>query len=251
MLNFAADMNQKLIQLSQRYVRALRKHLKPGSRASLPAALGLGRQAVALGLETLGLSRIHAQALVVLKLSRCKNRLTRRAEIFFARANALIEETHRAARQTKARLSRLKATLGRRTEALAAGNRQLHQGVVRRKVREAAARKSGRHHSKSLKESLELQTMLRQLTHRALAAQEAERTKISHGLQDEIAQTLLGINVRLLAMKQDALCNNKGLKNQIASTQRLVLKSAQSVRQFARELNGHPPAFKPLAATKL
>lgn len=244
-------MKQKLIRLSQRYVTALRKHLKPGARASLRAALGLGRQAAALGLETLELARIHAHALVALQLSGRKNKLTRRAEIFFAKANTLIEETHRAARQTQVRLNRLKAALGRRTAALAASNCQLQQGVVRRKVMADAAEQNGRHHQKSLAESLALQQRLRQLTHRAMAAQEVERKKISHELQDEIAQTLLGINVRLLTMKQAALGNTKGFKHEIASTQRLVVKSARSVRQFARELNGHPSAFKPLAATKL
>ena len=45
---------------------------------------------------------------------------------------------------------------------------------------------------------------LRRLTHQILSAQEAERKKISHELRDEIAQTLLGINVRLLTLKRAA-----------------------------------------------
>jgi two-component system sensor histidine kinase UhpB len=83
---------------------------------------------------------------------------------------------------------------------------------------------------------------LRQLAHRALAAQEDERHKISHELQDEIAQTLLGINVRLLSLKQKSRSETNGLKHEIASTQRLVVNSARSVRRFARELNMHQPA---------
>jgi signal transduction histidine kinase len=71
-----------------------------------------------------------------------------------------------------------------------------------------------------------------------LAAQEEERKKISRGLQNEIAQTLLGINVRLFSLKQEARCNTKRLKNEIASTQRLVVKSAKSVRRVAREFGG-------------
>jgi two-component system sensor histidine kinase UhpB len=98
-----------------------------------------------------------------------------------------------------------------------------------------AAGKSRVHHTKCPEESLALEKHLRQLAHRALAAQEDERHKISHELQDEIAQTLLGINVRLLSLKQEARNNTKGLKNKIASTQRLVVKSAKSVRRVARE----------------
>src|SRR5471030_2228174 len=231
-------MKQNLLDLSRRYVTALEKHLKQGPGASLRPALKLGRQAVALGLETLELARIHEQALVQLQLSNVKNAFTKLAGVFFTVANTLIEETHRAARQTKVHLGRLMTKLGHRTEELAVSNRQLQRGVVRRKVMEQDAEKNGKHHDKCLEESLQLQKRLRQLTHRVMAAQEEERKSISRELQDEIAQTLLGINVRLLTLKQQARNNTKGLKNEIASTQRLVLKSAKSVRRVAREFGG-------------
>jgi len=93
----------------------------------------------------------------------------------------------------------------------------------------------------SLKNSIHLQRRLRQLTHQVLAAQEDERTKISHELQDEVAQTLLGLNVRLLLLKQTARSKAMGLKNQIASAQRLAVKSTTLVRRLARELDHHQP----------
>jgi signal transduction histidine kinase len=204
--------------------------------------LGLGRRAVALGLETLELARIHEQALVTLELSKIKNGLTKLAGIFFTEANTAVVETHRAARQSKVHLSRMKETLSQRTEELAVSNRKLQRGIVRRKVMEDAFEKSGKHHNKCLEESLQLQKRLQQLTHRVLAAQEDDRKSISRELQDEIAQTLLGINVRLLTLKQQARNNTKGLKNEIASTQRLVVKSAKSVRRVARELGFRQPA---------
>jgi len=228
-------MKQKLISLSQRYVTALRKHLKPGSRASLQPALSLGRRAVILGLETLELARIHERALAVLELSKSKNGLAKRAGIFFTEAIAPIVETHRAARQSKNELNRVNGTLARRTAELSTTNHQLQRGIVRRKNVEAAHKKSDRHYIKLLKESLQMQESLRHLTHQLLAAQEDEREKISRELQNEIAQTLLGINVRLLSLKQEARNNKKGLKNEIASTQRLVIKSAKSMRRIARK----------------
>ena len=232
-------MKQKLIRLSQQYVTTLRRHLQPGARALPPGetALALGRQMVACGLETLDLARMHEQALATLELSKSKNGELKRAQIFFTEANAPIEATHRPAQQSQVRLRRMKATLGERTVELAATHRQLQRGAVRRKVLEEAAEKNGRHHDKCQAESHQLQKRLRQLTHRVLAAQEDERKSISHELQDEIAQTLLGINVRLLALKQEARSSTQGLKDEIASTQRLVVKSAQSVRRFARELS--------------
>ena len=188
-----------------------------------------------LGLEILDLARIHEQALTALEFAKSKNGQIRRAEQFFDEAIIPIVETHRAARQNKVHLNRARETLGQRTEQLAANNRKLQRGVVRRKGLEDAAAKSGKEHKKCLEESLELQRRLRQLTHRVLAAQEDERKKISRELQNEIAQTLLGINIRLLSLKRESRVNTKGLKNEIASTQRLVIKSAKSVRRAARE----------------
>jgi signal transduction histidine kinase len=234
-------MKQNLTRLSQRYVTALRKHLKQGPQSSLQPALKLGRQAVAFGVETLELARIHERAITTLEVSNSKNGFIKQAEIFFTEAITPIVETHRAPRQGKIDLKRLKETLGQRTEELAVTNRQLQRGVVRRKAMEDAFEKNGKHHNKCLEESLQLQKRLRQLTHRVLAAQEDARKSISHELQDEIAQTLLGINVRLLTLKQQARNNTKGLKNEIASTQRLVVKSAKSVRRVARELGLHRP----------
>jgi signal transduction histidine kinase len=230
-------MKQNLTRLSRRYATALRKHLKLGPRASLQPALRLGRQAVALGLETLELARIHEQALAVLELSKGKNGLTLRAEIFFTEAIAPIVETHDAARQRKNELNRVNGTLDRRTAELAATNRLLQRGITRRESVEAALKKSGLHYARLLKESRQLQQGLQRLTHQVLATQENERKKISHELQDEVAQTLLGINVRLLSLKQGARTNTKGLKKEIASTQRLVINSAKFVRRFARELD--------------
>jgi len=228
-------MKQKITGLSQRYVTALRKHLEQGPRASLLPALGLGRRAVALGLETLDLARMHERAVTTLALSTRKDGFMARANIFFTEAITPIEETHQAARKAKTHLRQLTEKLGRRTVELAATNGQLRRGIVRRKIVEAALKKSGERYARLLKDSLQLQEGLRQLTHQVLAAQEEERQKISHELQDEIAQTLLGINVRLLSLKAEARINTRGLKNEIAGTQQLVAKSAQSVRQAARK----------------
>lgn len=93
----------------------------------------------------------------------------------------------------------------------------------------AALRK---HQKKSLEKSLQVQQRLRHLTHRVLAAQEDERRKISHELQDEIAQTLLGIKVRLLNLKT-AVSGRGNLAKEIASTQRLVVDSIQTINRFA------------------
>ena len=97
-------------------------------------------------------------------------------------------------------------------------------------------KKNGKCHDKCLKESLELQKCLRQLTHHVLAAQEDECKQISLELHDEIAQTLLAIHVRLNFLKQQNRSNTDGLTDEIASARQLVAESAKRVRKFAREL---------------
>ena len=111
--------------------------------------------------------------------------------------------------------------------------------------------KPGKPQAKVLKESLQLQKKLRHLTHRVLVAQEDEREKLSHELRDEIAQTLLGLNVRLLLLKQTAQNKAGDLKNEIASAQRLVVKSATLVRRLARELDNHRPTLNERTVTTI
>jgi signal transduction histidine kinase len=235
-------MKRKLSGLSRRYVAALRTHLKQGRRADLLPAVGLGHRAVVLGVETLAMARIHERALAALDIAADKLAQLRRAEVFFAEAITPIVDTHRAARQSRSDLSRVNATLDRRTAELAASNHQLQRGILRRKNVETALKKSGEHYTKLLKDSLQLPDGLRHLTHKILLAQEKERQTLSQQLQNEIAQTLLGIQVRLLSLKTAAKGSPATLAKEIAGTQRLVEESVQAINRFARELDIHQDA---------
>lgn len=232
-------MKRKLSALSHLYAKALKKHLKEGPHASLMPARGLGRQAVRLGLETLDVARIHTGALATMEASSSRDGMIQRAEIFFTEVVSPIEMTHLAALETNVRLSQLNKTLDLRTVDLTAANRFLKQSIARRKTTERALRKSGGHSKKLLEESRRLQKDLQHLTHQILSLQEDKRKNVSHELQDEVGQTLLGINVRLFTLKQDAAVNAKGFKKNIAGTQRLVEESIRSINRFARELNLH------------
>ena len=229
-------MKRKLTRLSVEYTAALRRHLKGGRGASLQSARRLGRQAVASGLETLDLARIHVVALASLEASGSRDGIIKRAELFFIEAITPIERTHRASREASGDLNRLTKTLGRRTAELATSGSHLKQGIVQRKAAEQALKNSGKHRAGLLEQSHLLQERLRQMTRRILLAQENKRAKISRELHDEIAQTLLGINVRLVALKKDATVNAKGLKKEVASTRRLVEKSKKTLSRFVGEL---------------
>ena|ERR1041384_8230647 len=81
-VNSANKMKRNLSAMSQQYVTALKKHPKQGPRASLEPARGLGRQAVAIGLETLDVARMHEGALATLESSSSRDGIIKRAEIF-------------------------------------------------------------------------------------------------------------------------------------------------------------------------
>lgn len=220
----------------------MKKYLRQGSRATVHPARGLGLQAVRLGLETLDVAKIHEATLATLDASGSRDGIIKRAEIFFTETVTPIEKTHRAARKASADLSRVNKVLDRRALDLAASNRSLKQSIVRRKTAEEALKKRERRSKKLLEESRHLQKHLQRLTHQILAAQENKRRKISHDLQDEIAQTLLGINVRMLTLKRETAAGTERFKKDIASTQRLVDNSIKSIKRFARECGKHHEA---------
>jgi two-component system sensor histidine kinase DegS len=233
-------MKQRLIGLSRRYRDTLKRHLQQGPGASLHPAGGLGRQALAMGLQTLDLALMHKQALTTLVTPHhapiTQDGMIRRAETFFVEAITPIEKTHRAAMEINVQLSQLNQTLRRRTVELASANRQLKQEIVRRQAAEECLKKSNRHYAKLLAQSRHMQVELRHLSHQLLRAQEEERKAISRELHDEIAQTLTGIKVHLESLTREASVNTNDLKKKIARTKRMVEQSVDIVHRFARAL---------------
>ena len=223
-------------EFTERYGQALRRFVARASGASLLPALRLGKEAVGLGLEPLAIARVHEQGILSLPSRQGSRRRNARGELFFASTILPVVETHRAAIQSRSELSRLHQTLAVRTSELSTMQRQLKQGSVRRRTVEVALKASGERYARLLRESLKLQGELRTLTHRVFSAQEDERLKLSRKLQNEIAQTLLGIHVRLTAMKREARTSTKGFRTQINHTQQLVRKSARSLTTVANSI---------------
>ena len=234
-------MKRKLPTFETRYQQALRTHLKQERLASPGpvSALGLAEEALAAGLRTPDLAKLHEQILVAEVLPGCpaKQRATilKQAGIFFAATVAPLETADRGTREG-VRLRKIIAALSQRTVNLAAANEALCLDNARRKAVQEAFKKKEHHYTKSLKESELLKEQLRRLSREVLLAQEDERKKISRELHDVIAQALTGINIRLANLKREAALNTKGLARNIATTQRLVAKSVHMVHQFAREL---------------
>jgi len=233
-------MKRRLANLSQRYQAALRKYLSQRHWKNLDSARGFGSQTLEAGLQTLDLAKLHEQTLVAELLpgtpARKRRELIKQAGVFFAVAIIPIEEKRCGTQKTTVQLKKYIEALSLRTVELAALNHELNMEITQRKTAEEALKKSERHYSLLLAQSVHLQDQLRRLSRQILSAQEDERKKISRELHDVIAQTLTGINLSLAALKKQAVTNTKGLDRNIASTQRLVEKSVNIVHRFAREL---------------
>lgn len=227
-------MKLKWHALSGRYQVALRRHLSRNAPPGLAAARRLGREAAAIGLETLDLARIHQRAIVVLRPA--ANSRHRRADIFFAETIKPFQRADEAGlRKASDGLKRLNKRLRQRTQALTACNRSLKREMAVRKAARETLKKGAEHYQTLLKESLALQRRLQRMVRRALSAKESKRSKLSHQLQDEIGQTLLGINVRLLTVKRAASHSAKSLQEEIARTERLVDRSVKNIERCIRE----------------
>jgi PAS domain S-box-containing protein len=124
----------------------------------------------------------------------------------------------------------------RRLEDLADTNLGLNREIVRRQTVEQNLKKSEQRQSRLLRQSRHIQEQLRCLSHQVLQAQEEERRRISRDLHDEIAQTLVGINVQLATLTREAAGSPKSLQQKIARTQQMVEQSVEKVHQFARKL---------------
>jgi len=239
-------MNAQHSKWSAGYQTALRKFLAQGARASPRSALAQGRRALALGLEPLDLARFHKQALSALARpqdsARAKQAIETRATRYFEEAIVPLEDTHRAARQSVGRVQQLAHTLRQRTAETAVATRRLARGVDRRRGAEADLKKSTVLRTRLIKESARLQKSLRDQTHVILATQETKRRHASNQLQNEIAQTLLAISIRLSALNKTTKVSTEHLQREIAETQRLVRQSAKTIQRLAHEFGTHQKA---------
>jgi len=228
-------------RLSGRYLAALKGHFEQGPEVNFDASHELGREAVASGLETLDVAKIHDHAMGTLLLADCapatRADLTKRATDFFNEAILLIEETHRTAREANADMDQLNATLEQRSLDLADSKRELQHQIAERGRAEDALKNSQRNSRQLLEDSRLVEQNLQDMTRKILSATESERKKMSLQLNDEIAQTLLGINIRMLALKNEDAANRANLDDEIATTQRLVNDSANIINQLAHEIS--------------
>jgi len=214
-------------------------HLDQGTRQDSRMIETIGGQIRAAGVHMLDIAKLHEQFLVMELPPDCpvgkRTALIRNAGNFSAAAITAAGAGNEGKRDV-ARFGKTIGSLSGRAVDLASSNRQLGLEIVQRKKAETALRKSKQDVLTSLKQSEALKEQLSGLSRQILSIQEEERKKTSRELHDGVAQALLGVNVRLAALKTEAGVNSKGLDRNITKTQKMITKSADIVHQFAREL---------------
>lgn len=233
-------MKKTLSSFSSSYLAELRAHLRKRTAPLPETTRNLGFSAIALGLDTLDLARVHEDAWRELTTPRRsangQKTLSAREHAFFAETLIPIEETRRGARDADVHLKAAVETLTRHTAELTASNEALKQEIAQREAVEDSLKTSEQTSSQLLKRSLKMQSELRELSRQLLSSQEEERKRISRELHDVIAQTLAGVNLRLASLKVQSIANARELKKKIATTQLLVQQSMDVVHRFASDL---------------
>ena len=231
--------NAEQTRWSRSYQVTLGQYLKKGPKASLSPATALGRQAVALGLETLDVAGIHKRALLAIakKEGPPKAAVMARSRKFFLETLVPIEKTHDAALKTERQVKIVTEKLRLRTQESSAAARHLEGEIANRKEAETVLKESGSELATLLKESGRLQSRLQQKTHNKILTKERVNRHASHQLQNEIAQTLLAIHLRLLTLRLSTKSSMDQLKKEIASNQALVKQSASTILRLADEID--------------
>jgi len=226
--------------MSQRYQRALQRYLKQDDPTKLSAARAIGVFFRASGVDTLELAKLHEDVLVTEALLKCpvkdRGKIIAMAGDFYAAVITPIEKVD--SRRTEVFISRGKLIeqLSRRTVELVVSNIERRLEIIQRNKVETELREKELRCRQLLEQESTLRLHSRRLSHRLLTIQEDERKRISHELHDVISQTLLGINVHLAILKQEAEHDSANLEKSISRTQHLVVHSVNIVHEFARSL---------------
>jgi signal transduction histidine kinase len=128
----------------------------------------------------------------------------------------------------------LELALAQRTLELADSKSVLRQAIAERKSAEAALKLSKRVSRQVLKEARITEERLKEEVHKVLTEMEADRKNMSSRLHDEIVQTLLGIQFRMLVLSKTAACKASRTK-EIVTIQWMLRQSVRSIKRLAGE----------------
>ncbi len=226
--------------MTRRYQVALQRYLKQDDETKLAAARAIGADFCASGVDRQDLAKLHEDVLVNKTLINRpisdRDKIIAMAGAFYAAVITPNQKVGEGKTQIFISRGKLIEQLSRRTVELAVSNIERRLEITQRGVVEEELREKELLCRKLLTQEIQLRQHSRELSHHILTIQEDERKRISHELHDVIAQTLLGINIQLAVLKQDAEHNSGNLGKSISKTQAQVVDSVNIVHEFARSL---------------
>lgn len=226
--------------LSRRYAAALSRHLEGDAGEGMETASELGGDGAAAGISIIDIARIHEEALAL--VTRADSWLAgdavRRAQEFFIAvlkpmATSAVQPPAQTASATQI-TNRLKVS----NADLQASERKARKHTRLRRSSEEVLRQKRVRLVQALKESHALEGDLRRLARRTLAALERERAEFSQLLQDEVAQSLIGIRLRLARIEEKRTSEAEKLLGDITDAGGLVEASSQKMRDAIHRLGG-------------
>ncbi|MFO7938021.1 MAG: hypothetical protein R6V06_10520 [Kiritimatiellia bacterium] len=223
---------------TQRYQSALEYYIRQESAENLQAALDLGKEADALGFSTLDLAMIHGRCLTALMPDDIsdvdRNRWIERADSFFTKTLTPIENTHGSSMKAAAHIHELTQELNTRVADLRASTALLDQNYAKRRSVEEAVDLSEKKRKNLDRDSRKLTNLLRRKTHEVLMTQEKKNSEASLHLQNDVAQSLLALDLKLLALKASDKANAKKKIKELDDAQQIMRRLLQRISDVGK-----------------
>jgi signal transduction histidine kinase len=221
------------------YRGALRDYLAHPDEATLRQAYELGRAALDGGLGDFDVIRLHHQALTDGALPddepAAAVQFAPALENFLLEALAPFAAAQRDLRTARERLEQFNGVLTERNAALASSNAQLGEEMDLHQETEAVLRQNEDRYRQLFQQARAMEENLREFSVQVLAAQEAERKRVSCGLHDEVSQALTAVTVASAILKKRAGPDPEFRRN-VAAAEHLLEQSMETVHRVAREL---------------
>ena len=229
---------------SEDYLAALQTYTGQSAPERFESAHALGRAALKLEMQTLEVAKLHDLAVASLPQQEAdagqRESLIAMAAKFFRETINPIEQTHPAVREVEADIQEMHLALAQRTTDLKNSHWKLKVQTTERKAFAALHLQKDQAFNQLMADSKLLEEQLQAMARSTLSANEAERKTMSLQLNDEIAQALLGINLRLAALKNLIASTQANLNKEIAIIQDLVERSVKLIKHLSHEFNSHP-----------
>lgn len=221
------------------YRGALRDYLVHPDEATLRPAYELGRAALSAGLGEFDVIRLHHQALTDGALPDGEPAATVHfapaLETFLLEALAPFAAAQRDLSSGRERLEQSNRALTERNAVLVSNNAQLGAEMGQHQETEVALRQNEERYRQLFQQARAMEENLRELSAQVLAAQEAERKRVSCGLHDEVSQALTAVTVAIAILKKRA-GPDPAFQRNVSAAEHLLAQSMETVHRVAREL---------------